>query len=451
MKSLFLRIFLGFWLATILIGAIVFVLTLSSDPRQAEIARLRSHLIDLGNRAAEAYRGGGADALSLFCLELEEKEQTLLFMFRDGDPLLPRPIPKGLAALAAVAESTGEAQFRPGRPGRRGTWTAFPLENGLVVAAELPPPSKLQWLFDPRRMGMRLGVTMIVAGLVCCLLARSLTAPIKKLRQATRLLAAGEFSTRVSPQIKGAAELTDLGRDFDRMAEHIENLIQSRQRLLRDISHELRSPLARLGVALELARQDAPQSITRALDRIDLEAGRMNEMIGQLLDLTRFETQGHKGGRTEFDLAGLVQQTATDADFEARSKGCSVRYRGPGQFSIQGHREQLRMAVENVLRNAVHYTGPQTEIELSLEPPAAGRGALIRIRDRGPGVPEDELEKIFHPFYRVGLDRDRNSGGTGIGLAIAERAVRLHGGSIRAQNAQGGGLEVEMEIGTLGF
>lgn len=447
MRSLFLRIFLSFWLATILIGTIVFILTLSSDPRQAEIARLRNKLTDLGNRAAAVYEQAGPEALSDLRLSVEQKDEIHLYLFKEGSSVLPQPsIPRGLPSLVAQAQNTGEPQFRPGRPGRRGNLLTFPLESGYILAAELPPPSKLQWLLDPRRLGMRLAVTLIVAGFVCYLLARSLTSPIEKLGQATRRFAAGEFSTRVSPEIHGASEITDLGRDFDRMAEHIENLLGSQQRLLRDISHELRSPLARLGVALELVRQNNPDGSTKALDRIELEAGRMNEMIGQLLDLARLETEAQSTNRTDFDLSQLLLQAATDADFEARGKESSVLFEGPQRLILHGHQGQLRRAVENVLRNAVHYTVEGTTVEIRLDKTEKGQGVRIRVRDHGPGVPEAELEKIFHPFYRVGLSRDRKSGGTGIGLAIAERTLRLHGGSIRAENAADGGLVVVMEV-----
>jgi signal transduction histidine kinase len=299
-------------------------------------------------------------------------------------------------------------------------------------------------------LGMRLLVILVIGGIFCYWLARYLATPLFKLRTTTNQLAEGNLGARVSTKLaKRRDEVGQLGRDFNAMAERLEGMVKAQQRLLGDISHELRSPLARLGVALGLARQRSGAEASGALDRIERESDNLNEMISQLLALTRLEsgTDGRK--RTEVDLTALVREVAHDADYEARSVNRSVQVVSSDNCSINGVEELLRSAVENVVRNAVRYTPEGTAVEVALRK-QNGNGnnfAVISVRDRGKGVPEEALEKIFRPFYRTEDARDRQSGGgTGLGLAITERAVRMHGGSVQAMNAADGGLSIEMRL-----
>jgi two-component system sensor histidine kinase CpxA len=253
-------------------------------------------------------------------------------------------------------------------------------------------------------------------------------------------------------------ELVSLAADFDEMAEKIQSLIESQRRLLGDISHELRSPLARLNVALELARQRSGAEATSALERIQREAEILNEMIGQLLALTRLESGAEEIQKTQFDLEPLVREVVKDADFEARARNRSVKLGASEPAVIEGIPNLIRRAIENVVRNAVHYTAEGTEVEIKLvtESPVtsvADRSnndhVVIIVRDHGPGVPEEALSEIFRPFYRVDEARDREAGGVGLGLAIAERAVRLHSGTVIATNHPSGGLVLTISIPTI--
>jgi len=239
-----------------------------------------------------------------------------------------------------------------------------------------------------------------------------------------------------------------LGRDFDLMAGRIEELMTAQQHLLRDISHELRSPLARLNVALELARQRFGEEAKSALNRIGQEAERLNDLIGQLLTLTQLETGGDRIARELVSLTHLIQAIAADAKFEAQTRQRTVRAVVDDEVTVQGSEEMLRRGIENVVRNAVRYTAENTQVDISVSRSLGGSGdtAIIRIRDHGPGVPEDTLSKLFLPFYRVADSRDRQTGGTGIGLAITERAVRLHHGTVSAANAPDGGLIVTIVL-----
>jgi two-component system sensor histidine kinase CpxA len=297
----------------------------------------------------------------------------------------------------------------------------------------------------------------LIGGLFCYWLARHLTSPVAKLRAATRELANGNLSVRVGPTLgRRRDELASLAADFDEMAEKIQLLLDRQRRLLGDISHELRSPLARLNVALELARQRSGVEATSALERIQREAEILNEMIGQLLALTRLESGAEEIKKVELDLASLVREVVKDADFEARARSRSVRLAATEPVMIEGVPNLIRRAIENVIRNAVHYTAERTEVEIKLftaseaTPQSAGKPdnehAVIIVRDHGPGVPDEALNEIFRPFYRVDEARDREAGGVGLGLAIAERAVRLHGGTVSAKNAPDGGLIVTLAL-----
>ena len=227
------------------------------------------------------------------------------------------------------------------------------------------------------------------------------------------------------------------------MAERIESLITSQQRLSQDVSHELRSPLARMNVALEIAKQRSNGASAAALARIEKESGQLNEMISRLLTLTRLESGAEKFESQDVDLTGLLEHIAADADFEANAKGRSVKIVSMDACRISGSESLIKSAVENVLRNAVKYTAEGTAVEVALR--RAGGRAQLTVRDFGGGVPENELDKLFQPFYRVSESRERKTGGIGLGLAIAERAIKAHKGSIAARNSDGG-LTVTIEL-----
>ena len=293
-----------------------------------------------------------------------------------------------------------------------------------------------------------LATALLAAGATWYGFFRHSTLPLRRLRTVTQQLAGGNLSARIGEGlVHRKDEVADLGRDVDRMAQRIESLVGAHQRLIRDVSHELRSPLARLNVALELARQSAGPTLSAPFDRIERESDRLNELIGQLLMLTKLESESVTR-RTELDIADLVAEVAQDVDFEARSSDRRVVMTGCEPLLLNGNRELLHQALENLVRNAARYTAEGTTVEISLcRKETKGIGmARIEVRDHGPGVPESELGDIFRPFYRVNDARDRQSGGAGVGLAISDRAVSLHGGSLRASNAPTGGLIMEMEL-----
>jgi len=290
------------------------------------------------------------------------------------------------------------------------------------------------WFLQPEHLFvMGMGV------LLCYWLAYHLTRPVRLLQRAVERFGHGDLSAR-SGSVR-ADELGELARTFDRMADRIETLLAAERRLLLDISHELRSPLARLGVAIELARSG--DELQPNLNRIQKESDRLNSLVGQLLQVTRAEGDPASLRRDPVRLDELVGQLVDDASMEAASHGCAVQYQMHEPVTVAGDAELLRRAVENVIRNAIRHSPRETAVEIKL---ARSNGrVVVDIRDHGPGVPEEALPRLFDAFYRVETDRNRTSGGIGLGLSIARRAIELHKGVIRARNAQPG-LEVELEL-----
>ena len=300
----------------------------------------------------------------------------------------------------------------------------------------------------PRVIAAPFIVAAIISGLVCFLLARYLTTPIRRLSQATRQFASGDLGLRVSPGLgRRRDEIADLARDFDLMAGRLQELIGSQKQLLSDVSHELRSPLARLQVALGLARKREPGQCGIELDRIEREAELLNQMIGQLLSLSRLESGVTPPSAGTLDLSGILTEVVKNADFEARALNRRVQISDCVPATIRANESLLKSALENVVRNAVKYTAEDTSVDVSMRPDSEHASQLtIQVRDHGPGVPEEMLTRLFEPFVRIGESRDRKSGGYGLGLAIAKRAIELHGGAISASNVADGGLNVRIRL-----
>jgi two-component system, OmpR family, sensor histidine kinase CpxA len=448
MRSLFWKIFLWFWLGMILANVALFFAFAATRPTQSNRPWRDLSLVgSTAQKAAETYDGEGQQALAKYLQEFEQSNGIDSILMNDqGKELSGRPIPQGWPDLAGRAAKTGITQFNVS-------------STALVVAQQVTTPNGHKYVYvsrlprtpfsiNLRSLALRLLVVTLIGGLLCYLLARYLTTPIRKLRETTHEFADGNLAARVGARLVNRRdEIGHLGGDFNLMASRLQSMVAAQHRLLGDISHELRSPLARMSVALELARKRAGSEAKGALDRIEHEAETLNVMIGHLLKLTRLESGTDGLKRTEVDLAQLVREVADDADFEARSRNRSVNVVSCDECATIGTEELLRSAVENVVRNAVRYTAEGTEVEIALRTHnGTQQAAVISVRDHGQGVPDEAMEKIFHPFYRTEDARDRESGGSGLGLAITARAVRLHGGTVQAANAKDGGLEVTISL-----
>jgi two-component system sensor histidine kinase CpxA len=383
--------------------------------------------------------------------ETLRKREPLVNIFVVAADDLPRSdLPLAAQNIGGRALALGQSlQER----GESITYFAEPLgprAPGVAFVEELSRPSPVFLYIGADTLLFRLLVILLVSGLVCYGLARYLTHRLRTIRAGSRRLAEGDLSVRIGPQLgEMDDEAAALARDLDQMAERIDALLGAQQRLLRDVSHELRSPLARLTIALELARQEANGSAADFHDRIAREADLLGQLIGEILTLARLEGEAKAQRHADaFDLSELVREVAEDADFEARPSQRRVEVVSGDRITLLGYAELLRRAVENVVRNAVRFAPTESSVEVRLERATIdGRPmAQLDVRDRGPGVPENYLKEIFQPFFRVSESRERRSGGTGVGLAITERAVRLHGGSVRARNADGGGLIVSIAL-----
>jgi two-component system sensor histidine kinase CpxA len=452
MKSLFLRIFLSFWLAQALIVALVVLATVVFRP-QTESPFWDYIKTNTAEQLVQAYETGGPSGLNSRIEQLNTTLRFHAFLFDDqGRELAGRSAPEWAHRLSrglAPQSMSWQQRFSP----RRFVTHEISNESGhrYIMVAEVPPRPWLPLLRQkpPGTGVVILALAVLVSGIVCYFLAGYLTSDVRRLRAATQQLAAGDLNARANaPKGRRRDEIAQLVRDFNSMAARLQDLVNAQSRLLNDISHELRSPLARLNVALGLAWQRSGPGADSALERIELEANRLNELIGRLLTLARLEGGEDAMRRTPILLDGLVQDIALDADFEAQSRPCRVHCVIENEMTVFGNPSLLHSAIENVVRNATRHTAEGTDVEIRLVREAVnGKDeAVVRVIDHGPGVPQESLDKLFRPFYRLDNARERQTGGVGLGLAITERAVRLHGGTVRATNRAQGGLMVEIRL-----
>ncbi len=444
-RTLYPKIFGWFWLTLTVSSLLILMATVFTGTQPLGRRWLRLTQDMYAHTAIDFYTSGGKPALERYVQTLNRSsgiDSALL----DGelrDVLGGAPPPDVNRALRRSAES-GESTFQLGR-----VWTAAtPVRYGgqqFYFVMEVHPLGRfIDGTFFWPLLG-RLLLALLIAGAFCAILTRHIVSPVRALQAASQRLAAGDLNSRVLPTIAPREdELADTARAFDQMADRIQLLVQKRQALLADISHELRSPLTRLSVSLELMRRGE----TDVLEKMQADLDRMNVMIGDILLLTRLELQPPQSASADVDLATMLEQIAQDAEFETQHENKRVMVSVLAPCSIRGNANLLRSCIENIVRNAVHYTAPHTSVEITAGSARDASGALrfgILVRDHGPGVPEQSLPFLFDPFYRVSESRDLREGGTGLGLSISQRIVELHRGSIRASNrADGAGLELRV-------
>jgi two-component system sensor histidine kinase CpxA len=452
MRGLFFKIFIILWIAQSLIFVISTALIVRrhfEGPEQM-FDVINSSLMQDGRSAVAAYEKGGCAAFGIWGVQ---HERTVALASGAGERLCwPQ-------SMATPADLSHLEQREVGHPvAGQYLWTVpVTAESGKRYTYVLRRP------YIPRRRSIfddllhfsfpQLPVAIVVGGLTTFALVLLFTRPVAQLRSAARSLAKGNLNARVhpreadSPLFKGDA-FAALMRDFNHMAERLEQLVGAQKLLLRDVSHELRSPLARLSVALELAREDAGKPMRAHLDRIEREADRLNQLIGQLLTLSSMEALDRQRHFVPISLNQLVEKIVPDAEYEARQRDCTVVFRAEGECLVAGNEELLYRAIENIIRNAIRFTESGTEVEVVLRHIKENGAAKIELEvgDHGPGIPEGEREAIFRPFYRVDDARSPHTGGFGVGLAIAERAVRLHGGELSVTNREGGGATMRMRF-----
>jgi two-component system sensor histidine kinase CpxA len=474
-RSLFLKIFLWFWATVVATGVALIATWIILQPKNVP-AQSQTTLADAawvsGTSAVDALERQGASAASAYIAQLSQKTHLKSCLFDTSLNVIAGSDCANFDDIGTRATTSDVPAFNTKHNfvrvavkvrGKSGRDYVYAVEQAMEHRG--PPPG-----IGPSGFLLRWSVAFLVSGFICYLLTRYLTAPVLRLREASQHLAAGDLSTRAAAGMERRRdELGSLVRDFNAMAARIEELVSRQRQLIYDISHELRSPLARLNVALDLARQrkgDDP-----AFDHMEQDIGCLNDMIERLLTVAKLDTSATPVPMTQVDLTELVAQIVRSAEFELQERSGTVRLSSQGQYFVQGNAELLHSAIENVIRNAVRYTGtgetgtgdtgtgnsgpensmpedsiPKNSIDVQLESTNTATPGFVRllVRDYGQGVPESELVNIFQPFYRVADDRNRASGGTGLGLAIADRVVRIHGGTIQARNVTPQGLEVEI-------
>jgi len=400
----------------------------------------RGRIID---EAAAALQTGGEQGLERWMWRnlRPAPGMALLVIDERGNELLGRQLPRQVARLLST-EPLKESRRPPNvRPQQIATEIIGPDGRSYRLIFALAPVTFLGVLTWPGTQVAVLTTALVAALLASLLLARYLSAPIVRMRKATRSLAAGNLDTRIGPSVRRADEMGQLARDFDAMADQLQMLVMQKEALLRDVSHEFRSPLARISVALALAQRRAGEAAAPDLARIEREVERLNELVGQVMTLTRLRTQTEPT-RVPVLLSSIVEEVVADARFERAE--ADIRYTPSTVPAVLGDPSGLKSAIENVVRNAVAHGGVGKPVEVSLT--GTTKEVRITVRDHGPGVPTEDVERIFEPFFRVDPSRDHGSDGQGIGLAITARVMDLHGGTVKARNCPDGGLEVELVV-----
>ncbi|MGA7298598.1 MAG: ATP-binding protein [Rhodanobacteraceae bacterium] len=431
MNRLFLKLLGLLLLANLVTAAAVFVLVRPwmDNPLSARSVQA------WGAQAITAYEDGGRAALLRNLGELHRQEHVMGMLYDpSGRPLLRR-VARELRLR--LPERPHHDAGRPGHDNQLVQWLDGRKGRYRWVVVAIPPSARD---FAQLRLIASLAGIVLAAWLV----AWWLTRPIAQLRHTTAEMAQGKLSARVPGKLtRRRDELGQLGEEFNTMAARLQQQVETKQQLLRDVSHELRSPLARLEVALEMARghADGSERGQQALDRIALESGRLDALLEQVLTYSRLEQDQRKLNREPTDMAALLRECAADM---ALTSTVPIEVDAPEDLIIDADPILMRSVAENLLRNAQHYTRAGTSVQATLA--SNNNMTTLSVRDQGPGVPEDMLEAIFQPFVRTSSARDRNSGGHGIGLAIVARACQMHGGSVEARNLPQGGMEVTARL-----
>lgn len=444
MKKIYWKIFIWFWVATSLSILITALISSQVTRQSSNDADSNAFISSISAAAIIMVDQGNQAQFMLWCHYLQEHYGITLLLLPlhqaagSGEPpIIFQPIVRHIRHGQPSKESFIRPPFMVSQPLIAAD--GFPYR----LIAKLPEEMFQKYKFNRGNIASRFLVAFLISGIICYLLSLYLARPIRVLQRAARRLGRGDFSTRVGVTLaKRHDEIGELAAEFDDMAERIQTLVTSRQRLLQDISHELRSPLARLSVALELAKDKSPQA-EKEWQRINLEAEKLNMLIGQILSLASLNKQIDTIAFTSIDLVSMIQSIIDDANYEAQHLPSTIRLTAPAHCFIHANGALLRSAIENIVRNALKYTEKDQPIAITI---IDDEKTSILIEDTGPGIPEEKLPLVFDPFYRADDSRTQSTGGFGLGMTIAKKAIELHHGKIRAYNLQPHGLGVEIVL-----
>ena len=458
MGRLFAKVFLWFWLTVLALFAIFFASRMVGTRLLPSTDIVSSFAPRVADEAAHAYESGGPQEFEPFAQRLVGKSGVELYLIDGyGKDVLSRPIPSDCLSIVHAARSDGRILSRFGLRSHSSSYKFTSPSGHPYVLLVRAPLLLARFLATTAGGGLPFfAIVLLMVTAFCLWLTHHLVAPIQGIQSAARRVAAGDLSVRAPVEISERHdELADLAADFDAMVERMSTFVRSQKELLSTVSHELRSPLTRLIMSLTLLRKQSPPESEELLQRMERDVERVDTLMGQLLTLSRLETGLSSDGRNDVDLSQLIQEVVADGDFEAHSCGKSVTLQSERGVVIEKADQQaLRSACENIIRNAIRFTAPGSEVKVSLETEGMGPSsrAVLSVRDHGPGVPGELLKQIFQPFFRV-KEPGRNpraTNGTGLGLAIALEAIRQHRGAITASNTNPIGLQVKIVLPTRG-
>lgn len=445
MRSLYWKIFLSFWLATGLIIITTAWITQQIAYKSALPVRERVFMDSYANAAVATYESGEHSALLSWLDKTRVSGYMSMYLLSNKGEIVGHPnTPESIKNISKefVDNTLGDGIIKSGN-----TIVSHPITtpSGTVyrLAALTDKPLSHFIEIPWGGLSLRIILAIFVSGLICYLLSLYLTQPIRALSVAARSIAKGKLNTRVGHFLgHNKDEIDALSDEFNSMAEQLEELINSKERLLKDISHELCSPLSRLQLAIELGRNKTSHLADVEFNRMELECERLNALIREILEFARLDKSTATLSKESISLPDILNDIILDANFEFKSHGKSVEIGVMETCIFNADEKLIRRAVENILRNALHYSPENKPVRLSLY--QDNESVYIDIEDEGPGVPEDQLATIFNPFYRVDAAREKRTGGYGLGLAIASQAITLHHGKIIASNKPSGGLLVKM-------
>lgn len=448
--GIFLKIFISFWISLIAFSVFSIFLYVMSDKDFVRILSIKaqhSNEINLSILLSDKYKSMDADSFIKYIIKKSAASKTKGYLFNSNLEELT-----GQSFHDEVKETVTTLHKQKLRVVRQ--INESEIINGYILLDDAGNSNdKVKYLILVFSRAERKAVAMvwikeysqeillhiIIISLISLYLARHFTVPLKEINVASDKIAKGSFDISLSNVAHRNDEFGELAHKFMQMAERLEENRQQQIRMFRDISHELRSPLTRMRLAIELALAKSDQPTAKLLNRIETEWNRMGAMIS---DLKAVSDCTDKQFRFEhFDICGLIESLMPDFHFEAEASGKKILYSGCICYKIYGNKRLLSSAIENVVRNSLRYSKGKIEINVS----ADEYFVTVEVTDDGNGVHEDNLEKIFIPFFRENADRDRQTGGTGLGLAIAKRAVDLHEGTISASNTEEG-LKVTLKL-----
>ncbi len=445
MSRLSVRIFLAFWAVIVL--TLVSVVVINSQihryQRGEELEQERTEFIEtrVFAPAQAALNRHGERGLKRWLVAARARSRMLDLHIVDasGRALLGHRLPRRGRSLVEAWQS-GQAVDQPGGTHR---WTrelkAPGGRNYLLIVSRPPRPFLFRLFGSFGPLGL-LMVAIFISGLISFMLARYIARPMQRMRAAGSALGGGDLAARLPERLtRRRDEIGSLARDFNRMADQLSHMISGQQQLLRDVSHELRSPLARIQVALSLAERD---NSPRHFERIRIEGERLDALVGEILAYTRLK-QPDALENDDFDLVDILSDVVADARMEGQARGVEIELQAPNQLLVHGDKQALDRAIENVVRNAVRHSPRNAKVTVTLL--EKDDRIELQVADKGPGVAPWDLERIFEPFVRLSPGRSESGVGGGIGLAIARAAVERHGGEVSAANTEPG-LRVTLSV-----